>query len=359
MSWTSTELTRRLGIPYPLIQAPMAGGPTTPKLVAAVCEAGGLGSFAAAHLPPGEIGRAIAEIRALTARPFNVNLFAIEPPPLPAPAEIARMAERLRPYRAELGLPDPPPPVKLCESFAAQAEAVIAARPAVLSFTFGMADRGIVAAARQAGIAVIGTATNLLEGEALEALGVDFVCAQGVEAGGHRGTFIGTFEESEIGTMALVSQLAARLRTPVIAAGGIMNGRGIAAALALGACAAQLGTAFLPCPEAGTSVLHRQALLSPMAQRTALTRAFSGRPARGIRNRFLDEMAPHAAEVPPYPVQLALMADIRAAAAKAGRGEFLSLWAGQAAALARPLPAPDLIATLIRETGAVIGRLTG
>jgi nitronate monooxygenase len=225
----------------------------------------------------------------------------------------------------------------------------------VFSFTFGILPREMLDACRKAGIATMGTATTVAEARALEQSGVDFVCAQGAEAGGHRGTFDRDAEPPLIGTLALVPQVVDAVRLPVIAAGGIMDGRGFAAALALGASAVSLGTAFLRCPEAGTSAPYRAALRQARDEATVITRAFSGRAARGLANRFTREMS--GAPIAPYPIQNALTREIRAAAAKLGDPGFLSLWAGQAAALAREMPAEELVAQIVREADAVIAGL--
>lgn len=351
-----TAFTRMLGIEHPIVQAPMAGGPTTPELVAAVSNAGGLGSLAAAFLPPDAIREAVRKIRALTDRPFNVNLFAVQPPRY-GEAEIARANAALRPWRDALGLAEPPAPRRIMESFDEQAAVLVEERVPVVSFTFGIPDAAAMRAFREAGCRIIGTATTVAEGRALAAAGVDVVCAQGAEAGGHRGSFLKPFEESLVGTMALVPQMADALDLPVIAAGGIMDGRGVAAALTLGAAGAQLGTAFLGCPESGASPVHKDLLATTADDGTMLTRAYSGRPARGIANRFMREMAEREAEIAPYPLQQALMADIRQAAAAAGRTELLSFWAGQGASLARRLPAGDLVAALVTEMRAALSPL--
>jgi nitronate monooxygenase len=328
---------------FPIVQAPMAGGPDTPALAAAVSQAGGLGSLGCAYLSAEKIEAVAAEVRARTDRPFALNLFA---PAEEAPdaAAAARVSPVLDEVRRELGLA-PPQPKPRGDSFAAQLAAVIRVRPAVFSFTFGVPDD--LAAVRSAGIFTVGTATTLAEAEALERIGVDAICAQGAEAGGHRGTFLGRFEDALVGTMTLTRQIAQKVRVPVLAAGGIMDGAGIRAALALGAVGAQLGTAFLACPEAGTAAAHRRALSS--ANVTSITRAFSGRPARGIRNRFVEIF--ERVEPAGFPQQQQLTADIRAAAAKADRADLMQMWAGQGAPLIRPMPAAQLVEKLAAEAG--------
>jgi nitronate monooxygenase len=229
-------------------------------------------------------------------------------------------------------------------------------RVAILSFAFGLPDAATLAALKGDGTLLIGTATTVPEAVALEAAGIDLVVAQGSEAGGHRGTFLDPFEAAMIGTLALTPQLADAVDIPVIAAGGIMDGRGIVAALALGAAGAQLGTAFLAGPESAAPPAHKAALLSGTVE-TVVTRAFSGKPVRAIRNRLVDELAAHEAELPPYPIQNGLTRDIRQAATRQGRPEYMGMWAGQAAALSRDLPAGELVATLVREVEATLGRL--
>ncbi len=340
------------GARYPIIQAPMAGGVTTPEMVAAVSNAGGLGSLASGYSSPPAIAAEIARVRALTARPFAVNLFAIDVPALdrdPGP-----MLALLARYHGELGLPAPAlpePPEKPGERFAEQAAAVLAARVPVLSFTFGIPAPDWLAAFRAAGTRLAGTATTVREAELLAAAGVDAVILQGAEAGAHRGTFDRPFEESMVPAMALLRQAAGAVRLPLIASGGIMDGAGIRAALAAGAAAVQMGTAFIPCPESAAAAVYKQAVLAAAEDTTAVTRAFSGRPARGIRNRFMSEIEPHAADILPYPWQNAATRALRAAAGRAGRPELLSLWAGQNARQARQMPAAELVAVLAREAG--------
>jgi nitronate monooxygenase len=346
--------TQRMRIAHPLVLAPMAGGPSTPALCAAVSEAGGLGSYGAAYLPPGKLREQIRAIRALTSAPFAINLFADEGV-VPDERRLRAAQDALSKYRTEVGLPPAPPPVApvaLGDAFAVLLEERVPA----FSFTFGIPPREMLEACRNAGIATLGTATTVAEARALEESGVDAIFAQGAEAGGHRGTFDRDAEPALIGTMALVPQIVDAVRTPVIAAGGIMDGRGLAAALALGASAASLGTAFLRCPEAGTSKAYRAALQEARDDATVITRAFSGRAARALANRFTREMS--GAPLAPYPAQNALTREIRALAAKEGDSSLLSLWAGQAAALAREVPARDLVAQILREAQDVIARLS-
>lgn len=421
-----TELTARLDLAHPIIQAPMAGGATTAALVAEACNAGALGSIAAAYLDARQIAELAAAVRARTTRPFGINLFAPLPPPAGAAIDAGRALARVAPFYRELGLPAPTMPAWGGELFDETLAAALESGASVLSFTFGLLPPAAVRAIRARGLFLIGTATTVDEARALEASGVDAICAQGSEAGGHRGTFlpqgaatptatgaaIGTavaaategnsseagmppplssspapsrenagsrgaaeatgaasFEAGQIGTMALTPQMVDAVRVPVIAAGGIMDGRGIAAALALGASAAQLGTAFLTCDESGIAEVYKQAILAACEDQTRVTRAFSGRPARSIVNRFMnivdgrdtaspgDEDAGTEA-VLPFPLQAALARPLRAAAMQAGRSDLLSLFAGQGIRLARRQSAAALVSRLAAETDAALRRLT-
>jgi nitronate monooxygenase len=355
-------LIRQLNITHPLIQAPMAGGATTPELVAAVGEAGALGFLAGAYLQPQQIAALAGEVRRRTAKPFGINLFA----PLPAAAitsdaELAR--QRIAPFHAELGLPAPELPVPVTENFDELLAVALDSGATVFSFTFGILPDAAIAAIKNSGMMLFGTATTVDEAVLLEQAGVDAVVAQGSEAGAHRGTFSGDFAAAMIGTMALVPQIADSVTIPVIASGGIMDGRGVAAALALGAAAVQMGTAFLTCHEAGIAEVYKQAIVTAQAHETKVTRAFSGRPARGIVNRFMREVedadAAGGQAIMPYPLQNTLTRPLRAAAGKAGRAEFLSLWAGQGLGLARRQSAAELVARLVEESDAVLQRLAG
>ena len=348
MTLSATPITRAFRARLPIIQAPMAGGATTPELVAAVCAAGGIGAFAAATLKPAAIAEGAARIREITDRPFCINLFVLGDPQVD-PAALERARAWLVPMHAELGIAAPAVPTRFCEDPAAQFEALLEAAPALASFAFDVLDARQVERLHARGCKVAGTATNVAEARAWEAAGADFVCAQGMEAGGHRGTFIGSYQASLIGTMALVPQVVDAIKVPVIAAGGIMDGRGIAAALMLGAAAAQMGTAFLDCAESGIHHAWKQAIRSATDTATQVTLAFSGRMARGIENEFMRRMAAHANEMPAYPVQNALTGAMRAAAGRANLPQYMSLWAGQGVAMSRGVPAAELMQRLERE----------
>jgi nitronate monooxygenase len=260
---------------------------------------------------------------------------------------------------AELKLPPPQAPALAADSFGEQLAAALESGPSVFSFTFGILPASAIQTIKHRGVFLIGTATTVDEAVALEKAGVDAVVTQGAEAGGHRGSFAAEFEAAMVGTISLVPQVVDAVRIPVIASGGIMDGRGIAAALALGAQAVQMGTAFLACDESGVPDAYKEAILKAREDETRLTRVFSGRPARGIVNRFMTEVERNAGPdaVLPFPLQNALTRPLRSAAAKQGRAEFLSLWAGQGVRLARRQPAAQFIARLTRETDAAVRRL--
>jgi len=345
---TQSDFLRELGITHPIIQAPMAGGPSTPELVAAVSSAGGLGSLGSAYSTPEQITSDIHKVRALTDKPFNVNLFAggyAPETPVDASAMLALLAE----IHEALDLPPPTLPAWPKNPFAEQLQAILEARPAVFSFTLGIPEPHAIARLKAAGIAIFGTATTVQEGRMLQASGVTAIVAQGAEAGSHRGTFAGPFESAMVPTLELVRSLDAALATPIIASGGLMDGRDIAQALARGACGAQLGTAFLTCPEAGTPEAYRRAILAARADSTVITRAFSGRPARGLLNTFVSKLEGQEKIILPFPLQNALTRPMRTAAAKLGESGYLSLFVGQGVGRARALPAAELMQRLVAE----------
>jgi nitronate monooxygenase len=340
-------LLKLLGIEHPIIQGPMGGGPSTPELVAAVSNAGGLGSLGAAYQSPEQISETIRRIRALTSLPFNVNLF-VGGWSTDQAFDAGPMLELLGEAHKKLGLPAPVAPTPVPDPFPAQLEAVLDARPPIFSFTFGIPDRDAMSRLKARGIAILGTATTVEEARQLERAGVDAVVAQGSEAGAHRGTFADSFEASMVPTLDLVRATASAVRFPVIATGGIMDGRDIASALKAGASAAQLGTAFLVCPESGASDAYRRAIMAAKEDTTVITRAFSGRPARGLKNAFMASVDGTELNLP-YPLQNALTRPMRTAAAQQGVPDYLSLWAGQGVARARAMPAGELFARLVEE----------
>ncbi len=340
----------RLALAVPLVQAPMAGT-STPALAAAVAEAGGLGSIAVGATDADGARTMIADLRARTARPFNVNAFVHAQPRRDAAREAAwldALTPQFRAFGAE-------PPARLDVIYrsladdAAMLAALVEAAPAVVSFHFGLPPAPAIAALKAAGCLLLATATSLTEAEAARRAGIDALVAQGWEAGGHRGCFDPDAPDDRLGTLALTRLLVLRTGLPVIAAGGIMDGAGIRAALDLGAVAAQLGTAFIACPERSADAAHRAALAGPAAAHTVMTRAISGRPARCLANRFTAFGENDALIPPDYPLAYAAGKALNAAAKATGEGGFGAQWAGQGAPLARALPAGELVATLARE----------
>ncbi len=340
------NLTKLLGIDCPIIQAPMAGGTTPPALIAAACNAGALGSLGAAYLSPEEIERTIDAIRLLTDRPFAVNLFTYKPPAINdfTDGQIDKLTQCLSPYCDELQIAAPTAATATPKySQADQLAVVLAKKVPVLSFAFGIPDAEQMKLLKTNGVILLGSATTVNEARLLEKAGADVVVAQGCEAGGHRGTFAGNFETAMIGLMALIPQMVDVIKLPVIAAGGIMDGRGLAAALALGAQGVQMGTAFLLCDEANVQDGYKKAILSSEAEETMITSVFSGRPARGIKNRFMEEMEKHAESILPFPITDSMTKPLRAQARSRGQTDYINLWAGQAGRLAREVPAASLV----------------
>ena len=343
----------RFGLAVPILQAPMAGA-CPPALAAAVANAGGMGGFGALMSGPAAIADWAAQFRARSNGAFQVNLWIPEPEPVRDAAHEARVRATLSALSGGMEVPDPGPG-PFVQDFAAQAEAMIAAAPQVASSIMGVFPPEIVARLKARGIAWFCNATTVAEARAAEAAGADAVVAQGAEAGGHRGSFENAAaEHGQVGLFALLPQVADAVRIPVIAAGGIMDGRGIAAALALGASAVQLGTAYLRCPEAAIHPAWAEAIGRAAPEDTVLTRAFSGRLARGIRNRVTEAFAGPELRPAPYPVQRAIMAPVRADAERAGDASRMQAWAGQGAALARAEPAEALTRRLWEEARALL-----
>ncbi|WCK56525.1 nitronate monooxygenase [Aneurinibacillus sp. Ricciae_BoGa-3] len=353
--WSDTKLTELLGIKYPIIQGGMAGRIASPeRLVAAVSNAGGLGTLGAGYMSPDQIRSTIKYIRTLTDKPFAVNLFAPDSYEVNN-EDVARMNNLLRPYYEELGIESQPLPAKFSESFAEQLAVILEENVPIFSFTFGVPAKEHIQQLKNKGIFTIGTATTVKEGMYLEESGIDMIVGQGSEAGGHRGTFMGSYQDGLIGTMALIPQLADAVHIPVIAAGGIMDHRGLIASLALGAAGIQMGTAFLTCAECGAHHLYKQTVLGSAAEDTAITTAFSGKAARGLKNRFMVEMQAHASAILPYPVQNALTKNMRSAAENQNQTEFMSLWAGQGSSLSKTWSVSEFIAELIKNTNEKMG----
>ncbi|MCM5679612.1 nitronate monooxygenase [Schlegelella sp. S2-27] len=346
-----TRLQELLNIDHPIIQAPMAGVQGS-ALAVAVSNAGGLGSLPCAMLAPEAMQKELAAIRAQTERPYNVNFFC-HTPPAPDERREAGWRDALSPYYRELGI-DPAgiPAGPGRRPFSAEAAELLETyRPPVVSFHFGLPSDELLARVRRWGAKVLASATTVDEGRWLAQRGVDVVIAQGVEAGGHRGMFLSDDLTTQVGTLALVRQLVKALDCPVVAAGGIADAQGVAAALALGAAGVQVGTAYLLCPEATTSAVHRRALKSEAARHTALTNLFTGRPARGIVNRLMRELQPMCPAAPAFPLATSAIAPLRAKAEAADSGDFSPLWSGQDASGCREIGASLLTRELARGCG--------
>lgn len=347
------RLTQLLGIELPIVQAPMAGADTA-ELAAAVANAGGLGSLGVAMMSDKTLRETVARLRALTNKSFNLNYFVHREPDI-AGYDAGPMQAGLRPIYGEMGLGPVPGPSSPAPAFNDAALAtLLELAPRVASFHFGLPDTAAIAALKQAGIVILASATTTAEAHALEKGGADAIIAQGHEAGGHRGTFLDHVDLGTVGTMALVPQVVDAVSVPVIAAGGIGDARGIAAAFMLGASGVQIGTAYLKSPESAIHPLHRKALAEVSDHGTVVTKLFSGRPARAIRNRLTETLHAHEGHAAPFPAQRGLVAPLTSAGAKANRAEYMQLWSGQAAALARPEPAAEMTQRLMREARALL-----
>jgi len=349
----SKRITDLLGISLPIVQAPMAGS-ATPELAEAVSNAGGLGSLGVAMMGEAQLREAVGKVRALTQKPFNLNYFVHHEPVLNG-FDAIPMRGALQAFYDEMELGVVPHPKEGSPSFNDEAlKLLLDIAPPVVSFHFGLPSAAAIKAIKAKGIKILGCATTGAEARALEHGGVDAIVAQGFEAGGHRGTFLDHVDLGSVGTMALVPQVADAVKVPVIAAGGIGDARGIAAAFMLGADAVQLGTAYLVTPECSTHALHRKALSEVSDHGTTVTKLFSGRPARAIRNRLTESLRPHERDAAPFPTQRALAAPLVTASAKAGRAEYMQMWSGQAARLSIAEPAATKTLRLMAEAAALI-----
>jgi nitronate monooxygenase len=355
--WPDRRLTDLFQIELPILLAPMAGAVDF-ELAAAVAQSGGLGSLPCAMLDPAKAREQMMRFRARSQAKVNLNFFCHTPPELNNARE-ARWRERLAPYYRELGIdPAAPVPTSMRQPFNEAFCAVVEeTKPGVVSFHFGLPDDGLLKRVKAAGCAVLASATTVAEARWLEARGVDAIVAQGYEAGGHRGMFLSDDLAAQVGTFALVPQVVDAVKVPVIAAGGITDARGIAAAFALGAAAVQIGTAFLFTPEAKISAPYRAALDEARDDGTAVTNLMTGRPARGLVNRVMREIGPVNEIAPAFPLAAGALAPLRAKAEAQGSGDFTPMWAGQAAALGRAMPAAELTRTLAVETQALLRRM--
>lgn len=355
--WNDTPVTRLLGIRFPIVQGPFGGGPSSVELVSTVSEAGGLGSFGMQTLEPEHMLEVARQIRVATSKPFAINLWIPSAEQTVTGADDADQADGpLRKYYAELAQGVPQPPVRFIPDPNEQLQAMLTIKPAVFSFVFGIPSAAILAACQSLGILTMGTATTVQEAKALEAAGVDCIVVSGFEAGGHKGSFLKSAEESLTGLFSLIPQVVDQVRIPVIAAGGVADARGVAAALALGADGVQIGTAFLACQESAASVPHRKALRAGQSISTTLTKAFTGRLARSLPNRMTRELEGEHSAVAPYPVQAWYMGDLGKAGLMHGRDDFVSLSAGQSVSLIRHDSARELMDELVRETPRILCR---
>jgi len=353
--WYDTRVSKILGIQYPILQGPFGGGLSTVKLTATVSNLGGAGGFGAYTLTPEEIRQVNTGIRAATDKPYNINLWISDndvPSGQATAEEFNRAKQLFQPYFDELGVEFPTTPPTFSSRFENQVDMLLDLRPPAISFMFGIPSGTILEQCRKTGIVTMGAATTLDEAIALEAAGVDLIIASGFEAGGHRPSFLDTSENSLTGTFVLVQLIREKVRTPVIAAGGIATGKGVAAALTLGAEAVQVGTAFLACEESGAPEFYREQLFSDASRYTALTRAFTGRLGRGLRSRISRETRGKEDSILPFPLQTRLMSPLRQAAIARGRWELILIWGGQITPILKHKRAADLMHSLVEDTTA-------
>lgn len=349
----TNDMTELMKIEYPIIQAPMAGGVTSSNLVAEVSNSGGLGMIGAGYMTPTQIRNQISEIKQLTAKPFGINLFVPNEFTY-TDSEINFTNQLLQPISEQLNLPSDgnltlPTYNHTFETFLEQIKVVIEEKVPICSFTFGIPTQEVIEELKLHNILLMGTATTVEEAIIVEKIGMDIVVVQGSEAGGHRGNFIRQSNDSLIGLMSLIPQVVDHVSVPVIAAGGIMDGRGLMASLCLGAKGVQMGTAFLTCIESGAHKVHKEGILHAKEDEIVLTRAFSGKWARGIKNRFITDMQNHEESLPDFPVQNTLTQRIRKASASQNNPEFMSLWSGQSPRLAKNLTVETLMKNIITE----------
>lgn len=355
--WYQTKASALLGVEYPILQGPFGGGLSTVALTAAVSNAGGLGGFGAYTLSPAEIHEVSRQLKAATDKPYNINLWVsdVDGNGTVTDTQYEQTAKVFKPYFDEAGIPLPGKPAPVLSRFEDQLQAVLDSRPKVFSFMFGTLPADVLEQCRRLGIITVGAATTLDEAIALEASGVDMIIASGFEAGGHRPSFLEAAEASTTGTFVLLQLIREKVKVPVIAAGGIATGRGVAGALTLGADAVQVGTAFLACEESGALPVHREMLFSDAGKYTMLSRAFSGRLGRGIRTRVAQELVGKEAAILPFPLQSRFMATLRKAALDQQKHDLVLYWGGQVAPLLKHHHAQALMDALVQETTAILG----
>ncbi|TDO83015.1 nitronate monooxygenase [Flavobacterium chryseum] len=360
MMWYNTKATELLGIQYPILQGPFGGNLSTVELTATVSNAGGLGGYGAYTMSPQEIYEVDKQIKAATDKPYNINLWVSDHdiPDSGLTDEKYNQAKALyKPYFDEVGIPLPEKPVPFQSRFENQLEVILDIRPKVFSFMFGVPSADVLEQCRRLGIVTVGAATTLDEAIFLEAAGVDMIIASGFEAGGHRPSFLASAESSVTGSFVLLQLIREKVKIPVIAAGGIANGKGVAAALALGADAAQIGTAFLATDESNALPIHREMLFSDAAKYTTLSRAYTGRLGRGITSRIAKEVLGREENILPFPLQTTLMAPLRKAALDQQKWDMILFWGGQIAPILKHKKAKELMDSLIKETSQYFGDL--
>lgn len=351
--WFKTDAARILNIGYPILQGPFGGNLSSVRLVSAVSEAGGLGGYGAYTLSPQEIAEVDKQIRAATNKPYNINLWVSDtdaPDGEITDEQFALARKVFEPYFEEVGIAFPQKPAPFKSRFENQVDVLLHLKPPVFSFMFGIPSTDILEQCRKRGIVTIGAATTLDEAIALENAGVDLIIASGFEAGGHRPSFLEPAEVSTTGTFVLLQQITEKVKIPVIAAGGIATGKGVAAAMALGASAAQIGTAFLVCDESNASPEHKNALLSDAGKYTTLTRAFSGRLGRGISNRISAYTSGQENSFLPFPLQSYMMSSLRKAAFEQEKWDMIYFWGGQIAPILKHTKAKELMQAIIKDT---------
>ncbi|MBB6498345.1 NAD(P)H-dependent flavin oxidoreductase [Pedobacter cryoconitis] len=355
--WYNTKVTEILGMDYPIMQGPFGGNLSSVELVAAVSNGGGLGGYGAYTLSPQEIYEIDHQIKTATNKPYNLNLWVSDtdtPDGTVSEPHYEQAKTLFKPYFDEAGIALPEKPMPFKSRFEDQIQVILDVRPKVFSFIFGVPSEDILEQCRKRGIKTIGTATTLDEAIALEAAGVDMVIASGFEAGGHRPSFLASAEESITGTFVLLQLIKDKVKIPVIAAGGIATGRGLAAAMTLGADAVQVGTAFLACDESGALPIHRQILFSDAAKYTTLTRAFTGRLGRGITSRIAKDLSGKEDQFLPFPLQAGLISSLRKAAINQGKWDMVLFWAGQIAPILKHTRVETLIKSLVEEAGGIL-----
>lgn len=360
--WYNTKATALLGIDYPIMQGPFGGNLSTVALTAAVSNAGGLGGYGAYTMSPQEIFEADKQLKAATNRPYNINLWVSDhdiPQSGLSDEQYDKTSALFKPYFDEVGIPLPEKPAPFQSRFENQLEVILNIKPKVFSFMFGALSADVLEQCKRSGIVTVGAATTLDEAIFLESTGVDMIIASGFEAGGHRPSFLASAESSLTGTFVLLQLIREKVKTPIIAAGGIANGKGVAAALALGASAAQIGTAFLACDESNALPIHREMLFSDAAKYTTLSRAYTGRLGRGLTSRVAKEISGKEKDVLPFPLQTTLISPLRKAALDQQKWDMILFWGGQIAPILKHTKAKELMHALIEETNAYFNDLKG